>query len=195
MILFCDDGIKMKDLKKALMILTAIIFLIIGFVMFLLWYLSTGMIAPGSSYPSVAPFYVILLSFLFLFSGFLILLWKVGLKLTRPLKLLVTAIILCFFLIGGYSTYNEYYIRYTLPSFEFQPDATNNSLTLIEFNPGDFENYLTWDDIVVTQGNATLPSGHIRQGDVITNCSGIIKIYVLMPGFTGHTFLYSYKFT
>ena len=96
---------------------------------------------------------------------------------------------------GGYSTYNEYYIRYTLPSFEFQPDATNNSLTLIEFNSGDFENQFNWDDIIVTQGNATLPTGHISQGDIITNCSGIIKIYVLIPGFTGHKFLYSYKFT
>jgi len=161
--------------------------------MFILWYYTAGMIAPGSSYPDVAPFYFILLSLIFIFSGLILLVWNAKLKL-RWLKILAIAIILCFFPISCYSIYNEYYVRYTLPSFEFQPDVSNKTITLIEFNPGGFANQLNWDDIVVTMGNATLPTGLISEGDVITNCSGIIKMYIRLPCFTGHTFLYSYGF-
>ena len=121
--------------------------------------------------------------------------WKINLKISRNTKLLATVIILCFSLAGLYYINIEYCVSPEYPSFEFLPDTTNKTITLIEFNHGDFANQLYWDDVVVTMGNATLPTGLINEGDVITNCSGIIKISVYMPGHTGASFLYSYNFT
>ena len=184
----------MKNERKDMMRLTASILLIIGFFMFILLYYASGMVAPGSS-PSSIPFALVLLNFIIIFSGILILIWKINLKISRNTKLLATVIILCFSLAGLYYINNEYCVSPEYPSFKFQPDATNKTITLIEFNHGDFADRLDWEDVVVTMGNATLPTGLINEGDVITNCSGIIKMSVLMPGHTGHSFLYSYGFT
>lgn len=173
--------------------LTAIILLIIGFIMFILLCYTSGMTAPGSP-PSFTPFSLVLLNFIIIFSGVLLLIRKNNLKISKKMKLLATVIILCFSIVCLYYINNEYCVSPQYPSFEFLPDTTNKTITLIEFNHGDFANQLNWDDVVVTMGNATLPTGLIKQGDVITNCSGIIKMSVFMPGHTGASFLYSYGF-
>ena len=184
----------MKDKKKDTMRLTAFILLIIGFLMFILLYYTSGVIAPGSP-PSSTPFSLVLLNFIIIFSGVLLLIWNINLRISRNTKILATVIILCFSIVGLYYIYNEYCVSPEYPSFEFLPDTTNKTITLIEFNHGDFANQLNWDDVVVTMGDATLPTGIINEGDVITNCSGIIKMSVFMPGHTGASFLYSYEFS
>lgn len=43
----------------------------------------------------------------------------------------------------------------------------NNTLIVIEVKQN-----LTWENFVVIRGNATLPTGTVDPGDIITNCSG-----------------------
>ena len=52
-------------------------------------------------------------------------------------------------------------------------DLTNKTLTVTKVYP---LSYFSWSDIEVVSGNATLPTGIIDVGDVITNCSGEVKL-------------------
>jgi hypothetical protein len=66
-------------------------------------------------------------------------------------------------------------------SWECKKDLTNKTLTLIRIvNTGNFVN---WSDVEITRGSATLPTGTIDEGDVITNCGGVVTlVYKLGPG-------------
>jgi hypothetical protein len=73
------------------------------------------------------------------------------------------------------------------PSIYCIQDSTNKTLRItgIENAP----NYFNWSDIEVTLGNATLPTGTIDVGDIITNCSGTVVLvyepyYVALSSWT-----------
>ena len=67
---------------------------------------------------------------------------------------------------------------------EFYEDATNRTLTIMNITPADLS--MNWDTVLLISGNATLPTGDISIGDIITNCSD--------SGELGYTFRQSYNF-
>ena len=65
-----------------------------------------------------------------------------------------------------YSDHNGYY---STPEIVFEQ---YNSSTIIVI---ETDTNLTWNNIRIT-GNATLPEGLIQKGDIITNCSGLVRL-------------------
>ena len=58
-----------------------------------------------------------------------------------------------------------------LPTF-FSMDKSTRTLTVQKI----YENNLRWKDSEICLGNATLPSGAVKVGDVITDCSGNVAL-------------------
>lgn len=74
------------------------------------------------------------------------------------------------------------YIQYTTGGWDSQPthfvmycekDLTNKTLRVTSVEK---LSYYEWSEIEVMMGNATLPMGIIDTGDLITNCSGVVKL-------------------
>ncbi len=168
--------------KKLFGLLIALLFLIFGFLLMNYWYISKSTVTPGSFYPELAPFYVPLLSIILIFIGIGVLLWDKVTKGKKILKIILLIILLFCILISGFIIYQyEYtFIRTspTLPTVFFEPDTTNNTLTVSAVSDGHFGHMLYWENIILASGNATLPNGYIDEGDMLTNCSGTIKIQI-----------------
>jgi hypothetical protein len=60
-----------------------------------------------------------------------------------------------------------------LPTIVFTMDKNNRTLTVKTIEP----TAVNWASLKIGPGNATLPSGIIKQGDVITNCSGHLILF------------------
>jgi len=54
-------------------------------------------------------------------------------------------------------------------------DVNNGTITVVSVEHGWFPN-ATWEDAEITSGSAILPSGEMKLGNVITNCSGVVTI-------------------
>jgi len=88
-------------------------------------------------------------------------------KIKNELKFIsVFVILFVVILFNGYMQANWFVTPHTDPSpIVFRQE--NNTLIVTEV-----KGTLTWDNFIVLEGNATLPSGTINLGDIITNCSG-----------------------
>ena len=64
----------------------------------------------------------------------------------------------------------------------FKPDFENKTITVKLPDNIDFEDFNKWEYIKITSGNATFPEGTVNDGDLITNCSGIVKLEFSSPG-------------
>ncbi len=64
---------------------------------------------------------------------------------------------------------------YQTPTIMFTPDIEQHALTVTHV---DSNNYYFWSNIEIDEerGNATLPTGRITVGDVITDCEGTIEL-------------------
>ena len=58
-----------------------------------------------------------------------------------------------------------------IPAF-FSMDKNTRTLTVQKIHEAD----LSWDDHEICSGSAIIPSGLVREGDAITNCSGNVSI-------------------
>jgi hypothetical protein len=58
------------------------------------------------------------------------------------------------------------------PPAVFSMDKSTNTLKVQKI----YENDLNWNDHEVCSGNATLPSGEIKEGDIVKNCEGNVAI-------------------
>ena len=74
---------------------------------------------------------------------------------------------------GQYTLDNryDYYSRPSYPTIYFSVDNETKTLTVTNIN---FDDHVNWSDIYILNGNATLPTGNVDLGDVITNCSSKI---------------------
>jgi predicted nucleic acid-binding Zn ribbon protein len=51
-------------------------------------------------------------------------------------------------------------------------EKENDSLVVIYVYPSD----LQWEEVIVSSGSATLPSGVINEGDTIIDCNGLVAL-------------------
>ena len=58
-------------------------------------------------------------------------------------------------------------------TYLFETDTENNKIIFLNFSYNGDEKPI-WENMVVSKGNATLPSGIINRGDEITNCFGYV---------------------
>ena len=82
------------------------------------------------------------------------------------IQLFITGLF-CLFLAIVIFNKSEENRRVELPSL-FSMDKSARTLTVQKV----YEDNLKWDDNEICSGNATFPSGIIKEGDVITNCNG-----------------------
>ena len=58
-----------------------------------------------------------------------------------------------------------------IPAF-FSMDKNTRTLTVQKIHEAD----LSWDDHEICSGSAMIPSGLVKEGDAVTNCSGNVAI-------------------
>lgn len=96
---------------------------------------------------------------------FIVIIYRLNIK--SEIKI-ITVIIVFFFVImlNGYMQANWFITPHKDPSpIVFRQE--NNTLIVTEVKQN-----LIWDDFVIIRGNATLPTGTVNQGDIITDCIG-----------------------
>lgn len=79
-------------------------------------------------------------------------------------------LVLIFILLGRFDKKEEKKIPRPLALFSM--DKNTRTLTVQKM----YEDDLRWEDHEICSGNATLPSGPIKEGDTITNCKGNIAL-------------------
>ena len=69
-------------------------------------------------------------------------------------------------------------VHFSAPCIDFQMDKNAGNLTVdqIRFDHDEYLIDLDWYHVGIRSGNATLPFGTIEVGDVITNCTGNVKL-------------------
>lgn len=79
----------------------------------------------------------------------------------------------CLFLIvlilGFFDKKEEEMLKHPLV---FSMDENTRTLTVQKI----YEDSLKWEDNEICSGNATLPTGEIKEGDVVTNCEGNVAL-------------------
>ena len=70
------------------------------------------------------------------------------------------------------------------PPFVFSADHSNKTLTVQKL----YEDSIKWDENEICSGNANIPTGMVKEGDVVTNCQGNVAFRhvptnTLMGGF------------
>ncbi|GEM_PF-3007298 len=98
-------------------------------------------------------------------------------------KIIVGIVVIVVLVSTGILAYINFGISGDSPLFrmECKIDLTNKTLTLIHFTG----NSVNWSDVEMTKGSATLPTGTIDIGDVITNCSGVVTLLSKSDGGLG----------
>ena len=97
-------------------------------------------------------------------------------KKTEKILLIVSSIICAIVLISaGWIFFSPLLYKYEteyipIPPLKFSKDESAGTLTVVELDIN-----INWEDFEVT-GNATVPTGPMKLGDVITNCTGTITI-------------------
>ena len=83
----------------------------------------------------------------------------------------VFALFLIFILLGRFDAKEEKETK-NRPSAVFTMDKSNKILTVQKI----YEDNLKWSEHEICSGNASLPTGLIKEGDIITNCNGNVAI-------------------
>jgi len=97
-------------------------------------------------------------------------------KLTGIVSFLIVSILIsCSLYYYGHNTLENYYDNHfdntCYPDIYFIADTENKTLTVTNIN---FYDHVNWSNIYILHGNATLPTGNVDLGDIITNCSSRI---------------------
>lgn len=90
-----------------------------------------------------------------------------------PLQFFLTGLfclILVFILTSKYDKKEEKNIQ--KPKAVFSMDKNNKTLTVQKI----YEDSLKWDEHEICSGNATLPFGLLKEGDVVKNCKGNVAL-------------------
>lgn len=61
-------------------------------------------------------------------------------------------------------------------SLFFSQSNETDTLTITDLSTYYPDKKYYWSDVEVISGNATLPTGVINEGDVITDCSGMVQL-------------------
>ena len=90
-----------------------------------------------------------------------------------PLQFFLTGLF-CLFLViiltGKYDKKEEKNL--SKPPAVFQMDKNTKTLTVQKI----YEDTLKWEEHEICSGDATLPSGSIREGDIVANCKGNVAL-------------------
>ncbi len=174
---YCYGGcIKEKNIRKIFYSFFVLIILLILSEILLYIYLSG---APWNDVQwAMAPLFVFCPIFIVITIINAILFWIFLIKKRNEKIILVIVIIFIAAIIGGLL------ISYQIMGSDNKPYREmpiincikqNNTLIVVNYYSGDWsDSDLIWDNIEIYEerGNATLPTGTIDKGDVITNCSG-----------------------
>ena len=83
----------------------------------------------------------------------------------------IFCLFLVFILIGRFDKKEEEKKTHRPPAI-FTMDKNTRTLTVQQIYEGD----LKWNEHEICSGNASLPSGVIKEGDVVTNCKGNVAL-------------------
>ena len=116
-------------------------------------------------------------------------------KQTKTIVLIVVAVVIIFVLYFAFVTYQ--YVSEELPGpkdmptwMKFNIDKSEKTI-IVEYIEAESKYLpLSWSDISITNGTATLPIGTIDIGDTITNCGGNLE-FIYEPD---NTFLFRFDF-
>jgi len=162
-------------MKDKLILSLGILIIIIGFfISFWWWFWSSMMQAGGPTYPE--PLSLLLTGIILIIIGMGLLLWK---KISKKENIIIMGayILVAIVLIaGGIKAYDDYYSSASAPTLwiyiVFEQNQSVGTLMVTELaHPSGL-----WKYVEIESGNATLPTGYIDFGDVITNCSGIVRL-------------------
>lgn len=84
---------------------------------------------------------------------------------------ILTAAIITIFWYGEIYGFGPQSYQSINPQIEFEEDLIDKTLTVVNLDMD-----LDWENITISSGYATLPSGTINVGNVITNCSGHVAL-------------------
>ena len=79
---------------------------------------------------------------------------------------------LIFILIGRFDKKEKEGKKISRPPAIFTMDKSTRTLTVQKI----YEDNVKWDEHEICSGNASLPTGSIREGDVVTNCKGNVAL-------------------
>jgi len=180
----------MKKAFDHIRIPLGIIFLIIGIFLLLNWWVSLSVcVTPVETaceigkYPVLPPLHFFMTSLILIVAGAFLLLFNKFLKITFRSKTISVVCIIFILAIIGLKVSIDFYPEPTkfgpYAKIWFDVDEVNKILTVnkCEFYCGEESDYV-WENIVFDEyyGNATLPTGPIKKGDTIVNCSGRITL-------------------
>ena len=95
----------------------------------------------------------------------------------KTIVAILVVLIIVLLIIGGVyfiiqNSFNKWIAEPAPHSITFSEDVNNRTLTVTDFEPSEEEGtVLYWRDVEILSGTATLPSGTIDIGDIITNCT------------------------
>jgi hypothetical protein len=96
-------------------------------------------------------------------------------RMEKKTKIIVIAIIFILITIIGFCAYLNY-TNITITDGFHNPILCSTSLIDKTLTVVQVEDTYYWEDCEIVSGNATLPSGKVELGDVITNCAGFVRI-------------------
>ena len=154
---------------------------LIGLSLFLLWLYSQMTILPGGNIHQTLPVYFGSIGIFLFFSGVFVIAWNKIANTTKQNKIWLGIFFVLLLVILSWFSYEDISYRdnytpdpnipdYILSTLGFEKD--NNTLTIRYNVPITFY----WDDMFLESGNATFPEGSIDKGDIITNCSGTVRL-------------------
>jgi len=91
----------------------------------------------------------------------------------HPIQFFLTGLFclfLIFILMGKFDTHEEKH-PHKLPAV-FTMDKSTRTLKVQKI----YENDIKWDDHEICSGTAALPTGPIKEGDIVTNCKGNVAV-------------------
>ena len=170
-----------REKISILRIIAGISLVIFGFILVLLWYGGQG-IHPGGSIKDTTPVYVLSIGVILVIVGIILLSCGKIIKIKKNTRIILTTSIIVTIVFFGWFAYDDISYR-----ANYNPDPyyvsilfeqENNTLTVTDVEVLSHGHHtFNWEDIEIRSGNATLPSGAVGMGDVITNCTDNVTIW------------------
>lgn len=91
---------------------------------------------------------------------------------------IISILIIVSFITGNFWLWNGWDTPSPPSAFIVEQDIENKTLTVISVK----ETGLSWENVELFEGSATLPNGTIEINDVITNCSGNVVLVWKITG-------------